>query len=183
MRSESSLLLLRKRKRAILSQLLFSHLWVMSTVPGAHGAWLQHTNENRIMRAWSSCSVKPSWNSAKLSWTWNKRNCAWKHLVRFAFHIGKVSGNRLETQFYLYLPDCTFLQLLNPHSSLELKRFQENLPVTAITGSLTTTAERKLEEGQRVGAFVSHWMWWAVWIPFLAFFNGFAVTFILQNFA
>ncbi|XP_077052466.1 kinesin-like protein KIF20A [Siphateles boraxobius] len=33
--------------------------------------------------------------------------------------------------------------------TLELKRFQENLPLTAFTGSLTTTAERKLEEGQR----------------------------------
>ncbi|XP_048023030.1 kinesin-like protein KIF20A isoform X1 [Megalobrama amblycephala] len=33
--------------------------------------------------------------------------------------------------------------------TLELKRFQENLPLTGITGNLTTTAERKLEEGQR----------------------------------
>ncbi|XP_067280652.1 kinesin-like protein KIF20A [Pseudorasbora parva] len=33
--------------------------------------------------------------------------------------------------------------------TLELKRFQENLPQTGITGTMTTAAERKLEEGQR----------------------------------
>ncbi|XP_051960808.1 kinesin-like protein KIF20A [Xyrauchen texanus] len=33
--------------------------------------------------------------------------------------------------------------------TLELKRFQENMPHTGATGTLTTTAERKLEEGQR----------------------------------
>ncbi|XP_056302804.1 kinesin-like protein KIF20A [Danio aesculapii] len=33
--------------------------------------------------------------------------------------------------------------------TLELKRFQDNLPSMGITGTLTTTAERKLEEGQR----------------------------------
>ncbi|XP_016347636.1 kinesin-like protein KIF20A [Sinocyclocheilus anshuiensis] len=33
--------------------------------------------------------------------------------------------------------------------TLELKRLQENLPVTGTTGTLTTTAERKLQEGQR----------------------------------
>lgn len=33
--------------------------------------------------------------------------------------------------------------------TLELKRFQDNLPLMGVTGTLTTTAERKLEEGQR----------------------------------
>ncbi|XP_050948484.1 kinesin-like protein KIF20A [Labeo rohita] len=33
--------------------------------------------------------------------------------------------------------------------TLELKRFQENQSVTGATGTLTTTAERKLQEGQR----------------------------------
>nr|AAH95661.1 Zgc:112061 protein [Danio rerio] len=33
--------------------------------------------------------------------------------------------------------------------TLELKRFQDNLPSMGVTGTLTTTAERKLEEGQR----------------------------------
>uniref|UniRef100_A0A8C1E941 Kinesin-like protein n=1 Tax=Cyprinus carpio carpio TaxID=630221 RepID=A0A8C1E941_CYPCA len=38
---------------------------------------------------------------------------------------------------------------LNPHSRSELKRLQETLPGTGSTGTLTTTAERKLQEGQR----------------------------------
>ncbi|XP_051537223.1 kinesin-like protein KIF20A isoform X2 [Myxocyprinus asiaticus] len=35
------------------------------------------------------------------------------------------------------------------HCSPELKRLQKNMPLTGATGTLTTTAERKLEEGQR----------------------------------
>ncbi|TRY59378.1 hypothetical protein DNTS_004288 [Danionella cerebrum] len=33
--------------------------------------------------------------------------------------------------------------------TLELKRFQDSLPLTCVSSSLTTTAERKLEEGQK----------------------------------